>query len=196
VGAPSHQRDSDDQAERAAFARLRTGDPTGFDELYARHHRNLYSFLVRLSGRVSLAQDLCQETWMAFAVKAGGLDPQTHVRAWLLTVARHAYVDQWRRHHRFGDEAGAEDVADFATSALSASPEHGVFLSEVERALFALPLADRELLLLVGVEGLRQDHVAAMLNLEPATVRQRLTRARMRLANLLAPEPHDKGERR
>jgi RNA polymerase sigma-70 factor (ECF subfamily) len=51
----------------------------------------------------------------------------------------------------------------------------------VEQAIATLPLRYREVLLLVSVEGFENEQVCAMLNLKPATLRQRLSRARAML---------------
>ena len=54
-------------------------------------------------------------------------------------------------------------------------------LGDVEAALSRLRLEDRELLLLVGAEGLEPLAVSRLLGTEPATLRKRLERARQRL---------------
>jgi RNA polymerase sigma-70 factor (ECF subfamily) len=59
--------------------------------------------------------------------------------------------------------------------------EARLLLGDVERALGRLRVEDRELLLLVGVEGFEPADVAVMLSAEPAALRKRLERARSRL---------------
>lgn len=77
-------------------------------------------------------------------------------------------------------------------SALDAVPDPGVdqearlLLGDVETALAALSVHDRELLLLIGVEQLDHATVALMLKIDPQALRQRLTRARSRLLAELA----------
>jgi RNA polymerase sigma-70 factor (ECF subfamily) len=69
-------------------------------------------------------------------------------------------------------------------------------LGDVERALELLRCEDREVLLLVAVQGLEQDAVARLLGLESATLRQRLSRARSRLLAELARIGGSPAERR
>ena len=58
-------------------------------------------------------------------------------------------------------------------------------LSDLERALGRLQVDDRELLLLLAVEGLSYPEVAQVLQLEQVAVRKRVSRARARLAEVL-----------
>ena len=65
------------------------------------------------------------------------------------------------------------------------SPDSGLALAELERALAGLSPSDRELLLLFAVEGLSHAEVGVILALDPVTVRKRVSRARARLAEAL-----------
>jgi RNA polymerase sigma factor (sigma-70 family) len=58
-------------------------------------------------------------------------------------------------------------------------------LAAIEQILSELPVAAREILLLVGVEGLEPSQAADVLGIEPDAARQRLARARAQLADRL-----------
>jgi RNA polymerase sigma-70 factor (ECF subfamily) len=170
--------------------RLRLGEAAAFDEAYARFHAPLYAFLARLLGRRDLAEDLAQETWMRLATHAGGLRPDTRLGAWLYTVARNLTLS-FRRWGAFSKRRLAilhhrEDVA-----AHGASPFELATASETQRrleaALASLPEKYREVLLLVGVEGLPREDAAAILGLRPDALRQRLLRARGMIEERLGP---------
>ena len=152
-------------------------DPRGFDQAYARYGARLFSFLTRLVGRAErhLAEDLLQQTFLRLAEHGPELRAGSDLRAWLYTVARNAFLGQVRGR-RLATETNLELVADYAPDA-----ETRLMLGDVEQALSRLRLEDRELLLLVGAEGLEPLAVSRMLGLEPATLRKRLARARQRL---------------
>ena len=192
-------RGDDQQADREALGRLKRRDPSGFDLAYDRHRDRVYAFLFRLTGHADLADDLFQETWLRFSRQAASLCDGSDLRSWLFTVARHLFVSQLRRERaRPGDRtagrraapAHADDLPANRpdTVASASSAEHGLALSELERALLALSVEDRELLLLVSVEGLGQNEAAVILGVAAATLRQRVTRARARLAAILDAE--------
>jgi RNA polymerase sigma factor (sigma-70 family) len=164
--------------DRETLALLARRDPRGFDQAYASYGSRLYAFLRRVLGadQGHLADDLLQQTFLKLAEHGPELRADSDLRAWLFTVARHAFLGQMRGRRLISEPAGLELIQDY-----SADAEARLLLGDVEQALSRLRLEDRELLLLVGVEGLEPQAVARMLDLEPATLRKRLARARQRL---------------
>jgi RNA polymerase sigma-70 factor (ECF subfamily) len=157
--------------------RLRRCDRAAFREVYARYAQPTFAFLLRLARRRDAAEDLQQETWLAVARHAARLAPDSDLGAWIFTVARNQFRS-WRRR-------APEPTADEAVSELAAAPHPGAGDIDVERALAALPDMHREILLLVGVEGLSTDRAAQVLAIRPDAARQRLARARAALAEAL-----------
>jgi RNA polymerase sigma-70 factor, ECF subfamily len=141
----------------------------------------LYGFLLRLCQNRELAADLFQNTWLKLAQRASSLREVTDVRAWLFTVARNEY----RSHCR----AQLVDLSRFLAIGREQQPwpqaalpgETGSEIDRLEAALASLGEADRELLVLVGVEGLELRQAAEVLGISYAALRQRLARARERL---------------
>jgi RNA polymerase sigma-70 factor (ECF subfamily) len=173
----SGMREASDQD---LVALLRQRDARGFDLAYARYAQRIFGFLVRLTRSRATAEDLFQHTFLRLAERGPGLDPDSDLRAWLFTVARNT----------FHSHARALATVVRAQRSLSASvvgtlSESGLVFGELELALASLTVEDRELLLLVGVEGLSQAEVSAMLGVDAVTLRKRLSRARARLADAL-----------
>jgi RNA polymerase sigma-70 factor (ECF subfamily) len=167
------------------LARLQRGDPAAFDEIYAAEKAGLYGFLLRLSRDPHAAADLFQNVWLKLARNAASLRADSNVRAWLYTVARHEYVSLRR--------AQALDLSrllllgiEVPEPACDAALE--TQLLALKTACAALGDADREVLLLCSAEGLDSQAVAQVLGISNAAVRQRLVRARRRLAALLAQD--------
>jgi RNA polymerase sigma factor (sigma-70 family) len=157
---------------------LRRRDPRGFDQAYATYGARLLGFLTRLAGpgQSHLAEDLLQQTFLKLAEHGPELRAGSDLRAWLYTVARHAFLGHVRGRRREVEAPGLELVCE-----IEPEVEARLLLGDVEAALARLRLEDRELLLLIGVEGLSPQSIAQMLELEPATLRKRLNRARARL---------------
>ena len=168
--------------DRDALVLLRQGDARGFDLAYARYAERIFGFLLRLSGSRALAEDLFQHTFLRLAEAGARLRADSDLRAWLFSVARNAF-------HSHARARGVQSRADLellgAPSVAAAGPDSGLALDELERALARLNERDRELLLLLGVEGLSYAEVAAVLALDPVTVRKRVSRARERLTEAL-----------
>ena len=171
----------DPQSEPALVARLKAGDAAAFDAVYAAYHARLFTFLVRLIRDRDRAADLLEETWLRLVSHAHRLQPDTRLGPWLFTVARNLYVSECRA--RVFD---ATDAALLQRAAPGPSPFEEAAANESERrieaALAGLPLQYREVLLLVGVEGLGLAEAAAICGISNAALRQRLSRARAMLA--------------
>jgi RNA polymerase sigma-70 factor (ECF subfamily) len=178
-------------ASSELLARLRAGEAAAFSEIYSRHAPAIFRFLLRLCGRRELAEDLFQETWIRFARHARTLRPDTELGAWLYTVARNLV----RSHARWA-VVDAASVAAVATwwylETPGAAPHDAAVAADVaarlERAVARMPIAGREVLLLVAGEGLAVEEAARVLQITPEAARQRLHRARAELARHLPKE--------
>jgi RNA polymerase sigma-70 factor (ECF subfamily) len=190
---PERVRDSH-ATEGPIVQGLRRGDRAAFDAAYARYRGRLYAFLLRLSGRRDVAEDLFQETWLKLARSAHRLAEDTDLGAWLFAVARNAWVSHRRwtvldvsRLMALGDESRPALHAVPAGPDLEARTDAARRLAELETALAELSPKLREVVLLVGIEGFDPDRAAAILGIRPDALRQRLARARAQLAARLDP---------
>ncbi|HEY8075967.1 MAG TPA: RNA polymerase sigma factor [Labilithrix sp.] len=172
--------------EHALVDGLRRGDGAAFDRVYSAYNARIYAFLLRLSGRRDTAEDLAQETWMKLAKAAPTLREDTTLAALLFTIARNAFLS----HRRWAMldlsrlvVVGLETVAIAGGDAPDEAHERSRAMKLLERALGELPVASREVLLLVGVEGLEQEEVARVLGVSYDALRKRLSRARAELAD-------------
>jgi RNA polymerase sigma-70 factor, ECF subfamily len=173
------------ELERRLVARLKAGDASAFDAVYEAYRPRLFSFLVRLSRRRDVADDLLDETWLRLITCASRLTDDTCLAAWLFTVARNLHAS-WRRHRALDEDRIADAPATWPDPAAGESPFEAAARDEterrLERALAALALKDREVLLMVSVGGMAPQDAADALGLSPERLRKRLQRARERLS--------------
>lgn len=170
-----------DPGDQAIIERLRARDAAAFDDLYARFNTRLFTFLARLSRDRDRAQDLVEETWLRLVANVDRLRIDTALGPWLFTVARNLYVSQCRARMLEQSEAvlwsqPSREPSPFELTAASESHRR------LEAGLASLPLIYREVLLLVGVEGLSIAEAARVCSVSNATLRQRLSRGRAMLA--------------
>ncbi|MEZ5292904.1 MAG: RNA polymerase sigma factor [Vicinamibacterales bacterium] len=181
----------DRETELALVGGLREGDTDAFDEAYGWLSTPVFTFLLRLSRRHDVAEDLAEETWLRLVTHAGRLRPDTRLAPWLYTVARHLYLS-YRRSRFLEDSAAVGLMTLWPYNTARSSPFEETAASELERrlerALATLPVATREVLLLVGVAGLDPSDAADVCGVTPETLRQRLHRAREALAKALDRE--------
>lgn len=181
----------DRDSELALVARLRAADAEAFDGVYAAFNTRLFTFLLRLSRRRDVAEDLLDETWMRLVRHAPRLQPDTRLGPWLYTVARNLHTS-YVRSRMLEDTAAAGLMSLWPVSVGQPSPFEATAANELERrieaALAGLPLPAREVLLLVGVAGLDPSDAADVCGITPQALRQRLHRAREALARALDDE--------
>lgn len=177
----------DRELELDLVRRVRAGDTAAFDAVHAMFNHRLFAFLARLTRSRDVAQDLVEETWLRLVKHAGRLDADTRLGPWLFAVARNLHVSYCRS--RAIEDSRTVDSLGLWPTLLVDSPFEQTVSHELERrieaALATLPVVFREVLLLVGVEGLRPAEAAVVCGISPEALRQRLSRARALLARRL-----------
>lgn len=195
---PDHRAEDDlTLIERAAG-----GDRDAFEQLVERHQATVYRFLRTLVRDPSTCEDALQETFLAVWRSASAFRGESSPRSWLLTIARHAAMRQFRRR------AGQPESIDFApldddvTSLLDLglaagwgspiTPEAAAIRGEeralIARALDALDPEDRRVLVLRDLEQMTGEEAATVLGLTLPALKSRLHRARLRFAAHLRKE--------
>jgi RNA polymerase sigma-70 factor (ECF subfamily) len=178
----------DRDSELALVARLRAGDAAAFDAVLEHFNTALFNFLTRLSRRRDVAEDLLDETWLRLVARAGLLREDTHLGAWLFTVARNLYAS-YCRSRLVEDSHVASLIGLWPCGTPQPSPFESIAATERERrieaVLAALPLLYREALLLVGVQGMSIAEACEVCGVSPEAMRQRVSRARALLSRRL-----------
>jgi RNA polymerase sigma factor (sigma-70 family) len=189
--------------EKSLRVRVRAGDPEAFRELFVDHARSVYNHAFRLAGTWSTAEDVVSLTFLeAWRLRGRVDDSDRSLRPWLLGIATNV-ARNVRRAARRHDGALARlpragQVPDFAEE-VSARIDDRDRLARVTVALAALRTPEREVLALCVWAGLDYAEAAAALGVRVGTVRSRLSRARAKLARLVAvgklPPPGESRER-
>jgi RNA polymerase sigma-70 factor, ECF subfamily len=136
-----------------------------------------------LTRDTARADDLVQSCLMRAIAKKHLWQAGTDLRAWLFTILHNQHVNHVRRSAREGVSIPVEDMA----STLMAEPNADIPLQlrDLERAIAALPEEQRQVILLIGLEGMRYEEVAQILDIPIGTVRSRLSRGRDMLHRLI-----------
>jgi RNA polymerase sigma-70 factor (ECF subfamily) len=150
------------------------------------HLPALRRYATALSGNASAADDLVQDCIERALKRSTTLQDPERMAGWLRSILHNLYLDQVR--HRKGLGTGLDITEMDNDPTLSVPPgDHGANIDFV-RAFEKLSLEHRQILLLVGLEGLNYREVAAELNIPIGTVMSRLARARERLRGALEHE--------
>ena len=155
----------------------------------ANPHRDIEAEIPRLrryaralTRDVVAADDLVQDCLTRALGKLHLWQDGTDLRAWLFTILHNQYVNYIRRAVREGSAVGLNE----SEPLLSRAPQQGKRLEmrDLERAIAKLPEEQRIVILLVGLEGMRYEEVAVVLDVPVGTIRSRLSRGREALRRL------------
>jgi RNA polymerase sigma-70 factor, ECF subfamily len=138
------------------------------------------------------ADDLVQDCLTRALGKLHLWQQGTDLRAWLFTILHNQYVNYVRRAVREGAAVGLSE----SEPQLMRAPHQGrrLELRDLERAIAKLPEEQRAVILLVGLEGMRYEEVAAVLGVPVGTIRSRLSRGREALRRLTGSVPDVQAE--
>src|SRR5579864_2099059 len=165
---------------------------TGFGSLLQNEIPRLRRYARALTRDATRADDLVQSCLMRALAKSHLWQPGTDLRAWLFTILHNQHVNDVRRAVREGVSVPVEDASQLLTT--PAAQGASLQLRDLDRAMARLPEEQRQVLLLVGLEGMRYEQVAMVLRLPVGTVRSRLSRGRdalRRLMGVSAPGEHE-----
>jgi RNA polymerase sigma-70 factor (ECF subfamily) len=129
------------------------------------------------------ADDLVQDCLVRAIAKQHLWQPETNLRAWLFTILHNQNINDIRRSIREETKIPAEEVTPPLT--VACDPTSALQIRDLERALATLAAEQRQVILLVGLEGMRYEEVATILNIPIGTVRSRLSRGRETLRRLM-----------
>ena len=182
----------------------RSGDPSAFDRLFARHRPGLQRFVaLRLDRRVQARldpSDVVQETQLEAYRRMGDFLARRPMpfRVWLRKTAYERLLKLRRFHVEAAQRAVGRELglADRASLLLArpfldkeSSPSRQLARSElvrrVRQVLAGLSETDREVLLMRSADELPYREIACILDLDPAAARKRYGRALLRLRKLL-----------
>lgn len=164
------------------------------EQLFQRHHGEIYAYLAHMVRDPELAADLAQETFVKAFRAFDTLEDPAHARAWLYQIAGRTALDELRRRRivRFVPWTG--ESRGVAVSAEETALQ-GRLSSELERALAAIPARQRQALLLAEMHELTGVELARALGVSHVAARALLTRARESLRQALAVERAAAAER-
>lgn len=134
-----------------------------------------------------LVQDTLERAWSKLDLWQRGSD----MRAWLFGIMHNIRINQVRKT-ALPTVSLEDEHIDVATSAIGATsaPDNGMLeMRDLESALKMLPVEQREVLLLVGLENMTYDEVARTLGIPAGTVMSRLARGRDKLRAIMEGKP-------
>ncbi len=164
------------------------------EQLFARHHNEIYVYVLRMVRDPELAADLTQDAFVKAYRAQETLEKPENARAWLYQIAHRVTLDELRRRKivRFipwiGESPGASPSPERLAMDLRLS-------GDLARALQRIPERQRAALILAEIHDLTGLELASVLGVSHVAARALLTRARESLRQALAEERQSSAER-
>ncbi len=181
------RRPDDADGDAELMRRIRSGDRSAVDDLYARFRRPAFALARRILADDALAEDVLQEVFLSVWRDPAAFDrARGSVASWLLAVVHHKAVDlvrreesQRRRQVQAEDEMALD--APMATRDVEDDAWSRVVGEQVRTAMGLLSPPQREALALAYYGGYTQREVAALTGTPLGTVKTRMLAGMRRL---------------
>ncbi|NTF17386.1 sigma-70 family RNA polymerase sigma factor [Agrobacterium rubi] len=148
---------------------------------------NLYKFAMSLTRNRAEADDLMQETFALAIEKSEEYEPGTNMKAWLFRLQ--AFIDKNNKRKAFRQRVLSRDhIEDPETATVPPSQLDSIMFGEANRAIEALPVEQKAALYLVVYDGKSYEEAAEILACSAGTVKSRVSRARVTLAEMIQYE--------
>lgn len=199
-------RQSTTSHEAMLIKAAQRGDLAAFNQLVLDHQDALFGWVMSHVQDEQTAEDIAQQVFITAYQKINDLRDGSF-RAWIFRIARNRSIDDIRYHRRhpslrLDSDPQDEDGVDLHSrmAADAPLPEDTVIQAEqaawLRQLLRRLPALYRQALLLVDVHELDYQDAAAVLNLPLGTLKSRISRARVRLRELIDTDSHARYEGR
>lgn len=159
---------------------VQTGDGQAYQLLFTRYKDPVWSYVYRRVRDQQSASELYQEVFLKVWRFAKTFQTGSKVRPWIYRIASNVIKDRYRKSTR-----------EVTTTTLEGLTPQGrlhdpIATQDLERAIDQLPDTLKEAFLLGALQGLDHKEVADALGISPANARARVSRARIRLRELLS----------
>lgn len=160
--------------DHALMERIRAGDGCAFRVLVEKYQRPLLNFFARM-GASNHDDDLAQETFVRLWKYRMKYQPTAKFTTFLYTLARHAWLDHVRWQGRFADFSAryAEETPSCTDGGMRALRKG----MDIQAALDALPVRQREVLVLAVHQGQTYEEISHELSIPVGTVKSRVFNA-------------------
>jgi RNA polymerase sigma-70 factor, ECF subfamily len=196
------------KAEGTLIARLRPGDERAFEELVTQQHGALIRMAMGYVANREVAEEVVQDTWLAVIESLNRFEGRSSLRTWICGILIHKAKDRGvreKRHTNFSDFESYDDNSEEAVdpSRFQQSGEwagHWAFPPQpwddwtpekllmskqavacMQRAIDALPVILKQVLVLRDGDGVKTKEVCERLNITETNLYVRLHRARERV---------------
>ena len=153
-------------------------DEAAFEAFYRKTAGGIWSYIYRMTGNATMADDLLQKTFFKFLRSNPSIADEDHLRRYVYKTATNLVFDHFRETKRDRERP-------FEWMPAEARPDRGDLRHDMARVFADLKPQERALLWLAHVEGNSHEEIAEAIGVKSKSVKVMLFRARKRLGEML-----------
>ncbi len=160
------------------------GDRAACERLIAAHQKSLYAYMLRMSGRPDVAEDIVQDAFVRVLTNLHRFDPRFRFSTWLFTIAKRLYVNAMQKHRPVYDSdvvGGWRGNSEEPDEPVVRREKHGRASDAIGKALMKLSPEQREVIVLFHQQEWPITQIAEYMEMPEGTVKSHLHRGRRRM---------------
>lgn len=182
----------DRQTERRLIERAIEGDREAAGEFIRAHQASVYAYLLRMSGKPHMAEDIAQEAFVRVLKNLDRFDFRYRFSTWLFTIARRLYLNAVQKHKPAYDTdfvSSAPGSDGFSADPAATRESRQTRRDILQSALLTLSTEQREIIVLFHQLDWSIALIAEHLDMPEGTVKSHLHRGRQRLRRAINEMP-------
>ena len=185
----------DRREEQVLIEKAAAGCRASSEALIRAHQASLFAFLLRLSGRPDIAEDITQDAFVRILTNLHRFDPRFRFSTWLFTIAKRLYVNAMQKHRPVYDSdiVGSWNGGSEAHDAAVLGEERSVAQACLTEALAELSEEQRQIIILFHQQEWPIQQIAQYMNMPEGTVKSHLHRGRRKMRKLFEAMEADRG---
>lgn len=172
--------------ESAIIREILDGNTQKFSILLTRYNQTVYRVVKTIIRNETEAEDAMQEAYISCFNNLKNFNHESRFSTWLTRIAINSALQHLRQKNtimkKLSDFAASRPVSVFASSLSNHNPELLMITEEnkgrIEQMIDALPQKYRQVFILSVIEKMTSEDIAALLDIDPANVRMRLSRSK------------------
>lgn len=172
--------------EQNLIERAAAGDRAAAESLIKAHQNSLFAYMLRLSGRPDVAEDIVQDAFVRVLANLNRFDPRFRFSTWLFTIAKRLYVNAMQKLRPVydSDVVGSWKGADSSPD-MACDEESRLRAQEcLSEALSELSEEQRQIILLFHQQEWPISQIAAYMNMPEGTIKSHLHRGRRKMRRI------------
>lgn len=184
--------------DQALIERCKTGSTDAFDELVSRYEKQVYNFAYRISGNHEIAWDVSQEAFIRVFNSIRSFRGDANFSTWAYRIVKNVYLDELKKS-KASRTTSLDEYVELDENSVQKqvqdndpTPDQVVEAKDrtriLQEAINSLPDYQKIIVTLYHVRHQSYEQISDILDLPIGTVKSRLNRARLALADILRPK--------